>query len=183
MAAPAPKQWDTAYEAKIILILSLAFGLVGLDRFILPVLFPSMQEELGLSLQQLGTLVGILAVAWGVTAFAMGYASDRLGRRKVLVPAVVLFSLLSALSGMATGFLSLLLIRMIMGAAEGPAYEIVPLLKQRNIVDVIGGKDMTAVESRAAVVRMSVIRILRRVAAIVLIVCQVLGPGVSNVHL
>ena len=120
MAAPAPKQWDTAYEAKIILILSLAFGLVGLDRFILPVLFPSMQEELGLSLQQLGTLVGILAVAWGVAAFAMGYASDRLGRRKVLVPAVVLFSLLSALSGMATGFLSLLLIRMIMGAAEGP---------------------------------------------------------------
>ena len=120
MAAPAPKQWDTAYEFKIILILSLAFGLVGLDRFILPVLFPSMQEELGLSLQQLGTLVGILAVAWGVAAFAMGYASDRLGRRKVLVPAVVLFSLLSALSGLATGFLSLLIIRAIMGAAEGP---------------------------------------------------------------
>src|SRR3954471_20078922 len=89
--------WDTSYELKIILILSLAFGLVGLDRFILPVLFPSMQAELGLSLQQLGTLVGILAVAWGVAAFAMGYASDRLGRRKVLVPAVVLFSLLSAL--------------------------------------------------------------------------------------
>jgi predicted MFS family arabinose efflux permease len=120
VAAPAPKQWDTAYEFKIILILSLAFGLVGLDRFILPVLFPSMQAELGLSLQQLGTLVGILAVAWGVAAFAMGYASDRLGRRKVLVPAVVLFSLLSALSGMATGFLSLLIIRAIMGAAEGP---------------------------------------------------------------
>src|SRR5678815_5482926 len=120
VAAPAPKQWDTAYEFKIILLLSLAFGLVGLDRFILPVLFPSMMGELGLNELQLGTLVGILAVAWGVAAFAMGYASDRLGRRKVLVPAVVLFSLLSALSGLATGFLSLLIIRAIMGAAEGP---------------------------------------------------------------
>ncbi len=120
MAAPAPKQWDTAYEFKIIAILSLAFGLVGLDRFILPVLFPSMMGELGLSQLQLGTLAGILAVAWGVAAFVMGYASDRLGRRKVLVPAVVAFSLLSALSGLATGFISLLIIRAVMGLAEGP---------------------------------------------------------------
>ena len=116
----APKTWDTAYEFKIILVLSLAFGLVGLDRFILPVLFPSMQEELGLTLQDLGNLVGILAIAWGVAAFAMGYLSDRLGRRKVLVPAVIVFSLMSALSGLATGLLSLLVIRAMMGAAEGP---------------------------------------------------------------
>jgi predicted MFS family arabinose efflux permease len=112
--------WDTAYETKIILCLSLAFGLVGLDRFILPVLFPSMQEELGLTLQDLGNLVGILAIAWGIAAFAMGYLSDRLGRRKVLVPAVVLFSLMSAFSGVATGLVGLLVIRAIMGAAEGP---------------------------------------------------------------
>ena len=120
MSAPEPKTWDTNYEFKIILLLSLAFGLVGLDRFILPVLFPSMAEELGLTLQDLGNLVGILAVAWGISAFAMGYLSDRLGRRKVLVPAVIIFSLMSALSGVATGLLSLLIIRAMMGAAEGP---------------------------------------------------------------
>ena len=112
--------WDTSYEVKIILILSIAFGLVGLDRFILPVLFPSMMGELNLTYADLGNLVGILAIAWGVAAFAMGYMSDRLGRRKVLVPAVVLFSLLSALSGVATGLLSLLIIRAVMGLAEGP---------------------------------------------------------------
>ena len=112
--------WDTEYEFKIILILSLAFGLVGLDRFILPVLFPSMMGELGLTYDHLGLLVGILAIFWGIAAFGMGYMSDRLGRRKVLVPAVVLFSLLSALSGVATGLLSLLIIRAVMGAAEGP---------------------------------------------------------------
>ena len=112
--------WDTNYEVKIILILSIAFGLVGLDRFILPVLFPSMMVELNLTYADLGNLVGILAIAWGVAAFAMGYMSDRLGRRKVLVPAVVLFSLLSALSGIATGLLSLLIIRAVMGLAEGP---------------------------------------------------------------
>lgn len=114
------KNWDTNYEWKIILVLSLAFGLVGLDRFILPVLFPSMMEEMGLGYDDLGNLVGILAIAWGVSAFAMGFLSDRLGRRKILIPSVFIFSLMSALSGVVTGLMALLIVRAIMGAAEGP---------------------------------------------------------------
>jgi MFS family permease len=114
------KSWDTGYEWKIILILSLTFGLVGLDRFILPVLFPSFMGELGLTYQDLGNLVGILAVFWGISAFAMGFLSDRVGRRKVLIPAVIVFSLMSAFSGMVGGLVSLLLIRAVMGLAEGP---------------------------------------------------------------
>jgi len=113
-------KWDTGYEWKIILILSLTFGLVGLDRFILPVLFPVMQPDLGLTIEDLGDLVGILAIFWGFSAFAMGFLSDRIGRRKVLIPAVIIFSLMSAFSGMTGGLVSLLLIRAVMGVAEGP---------------------------------------------------------------
>jgi predicted MFS family arabinose efflux permease len=112
--------FDTGYEWKIILVLSLTFGLVGLDRFILPVLFPAFMGELGLDYGDLGNLVGILAVFWGLSAFAMGFVSDRVGRRKVLIPAVIVFSLMSALSGMAAGLVSLLVIRAVMGLAEGP---------------------------------------------------------------
>jgi predicted MFS family arabinose efflux permease len=118
------KSWDTSYEWKIILVLSLTFGLVGLDRFILPVLFPAFMGELGLTYEDLGNLVGILAVFWGLSAFAMGFLSDRVGRRKVLIPAVVIFSLMSAFSGMVGGLVSLLLIRAIMGLAEGPVASI-----------------------------------------------------------
>jgi MFS family permease len=116
--------WDTSYEWKIILILSLTFGLVGLDRFILPVLFPAFMGQLGLTYEDLGNLVGILAIFWGLSAFAMGFLSDRVGRRKVLIPAVVIFSLMSAFSGMVGGLVSLLLIRAIMGLAEGPVASI-----------------------------------------------------------
>jgi MFS family permease len=120
----AAKRWDTGYEWKIILILSLTFGLVGLDRFILPVLFPAFMDELGLTYEDLGNLVGILAVFWGISAFAMGFLSDRVGRRKVLIPAVIVFSLMSAFSGMVGGLVSLLLIRAVMGLAEGPVASI-----------------------------------------------------------
>src|SRR5215469_4602677 len=113
------KAWDSSYEWKAVATVSLAFGLVGLDRFILPPLFPSMMKDLPLTYQDLGNLVGALGVAWGVSAIVVGGLSDRLGRRKVLVPAVVIFSLLSVFSGMATGLISLLFMRTVMGAAEG----------------------------------------------------------------
>jgi hypothetical protein len=70
--------------------------------------------------EDLGNLVGILAVFWGISAFAMGFLSDRIGRRNVLVPAIVIFSLMSAFSGMVSGLVGLLVIRAIMGIAEGP---------------------------------------------------------------
>jgi predicted MFS family arabinose efflux permease len=120
----AAKGWDTSYEWKIILVLSLTFGLVGLDRFILPVLFPTFMGELGLGYEDLGNIVGILAVFWGLSAFAMGFLSDRVGRRKVLIPAVIIFSLMSVFTGMAGGLLGLLAIRAIMGLAEGPVASI-----------------------------------------------------------
>jgi MFS family permease len=116
--------WDTGYEWKIILLLSLTFGLVGLDRFILPIILGSpnstMAADLGLTPQDGGTLAGYLGMAWGISAFVMGYMADKIGRRAVLVPAIIVFSLMSAFSGMAGSITGLVLVRVIMGIAEGP---------------------------------------------------------------
>lgn len=112
-------QHDTTYERKTLVLLGLGFGLVGLDRWIVAPLFPHMMRDLGLNFQQLGSLIGILSVTWGIWAIAMGPVSDRIGRKKILVVTMVAFSLLSSLSGLATSFASLMLIRAVMGIAEG----------------------------------------------------------------
>lgn len=111
--------WDTRYEWRAVLLLGLGFGLVGLDRWIVGPLFPAMAADLNLSYQDLGNLAGILGIAWGLFAMAMGRASDRYGRRRILIPAIVIFSALSCLTGLAGGIASLLAIRAAMGAAEG----------------------------------------------------------------
>jgi MFS family permease len=122
--AQTDKNWDTSYEWKIILLLSLTFGLVGLDRFVLPIILQSpnstMARDLGLTPQDGGTLAGYLGMAWGISAFVMGYLADKVGRRAVLVPAIVVFSLMSAFSGMVGSITALVLVRVIMGVAEGP---------------------------------------------------------------
>jgi predicted MFS family arabinose efflux permease len=112
-------RWDTAYEWKAVVLLALGFGLVGIDRFMIMPLFPVMMTDLHLDYQDLGHITGALSVAWGFSAMFMGNLSDRIGHRKVIIPAIVAFSLLAGLSGLATGVGTLILIRAVMGFAEG----------------------------------------------------------------
>lgn len=112
-------QHDAGYERRTLVLLGLSFGLVGFDRWLMAPLFPHMMRELGLNYSQLGSMIGVLGVAWGLWSIAMGPLSDRIGRRKILVVTMVAFSLLSCLSGFASGFMSLMLLRAAMGVAEG----------------------------------------------------------------
>lgn len=118
-SAAVLQRWDTSYEWKAVTVLGLGFGLVGLDRWIIAPLFPFIMKDLHLGYQDLGSIVGILGISWGISATVMGGISDRIGRRKVLIPAIFLFSILSIFSGLASGLITLLIIRSIMGIAEG----------------------------------------------------------------
>lgn len=106
-------------ELKVVVLMALGFGLVGIDRFLISPLFPTIARELNLDYSDIGTIAGALALAWGVAALVMGNLSDRIGRRKVLTGALILFSLLIGASGLATGLLGLVLVRVVMGFADG----------------------------------------------------------------
>ena len=114
-----PKRWDSAYEWKATLLLALGFGLVALDRWIIAPLIPVMSAELHLNYQDAGNAIGVIAISWGVFAIIFGRVSDSLGRKKILVPAVILFSILCGLTGMSTGIMMLLALRVLMGTTEG----------------------------------------------------------------
>src|SRR3977135_817989 len=118
-------RWDTDYEWKAVLLLGLGFGLVGLDRWIIAPLFPCMVDSgvapgcgapgLGLNYQAIGNLVGVLGLIWGIFAAISGRISDTIGHRKILIPSILFFSLMSGFSGMAGGLASLIAIRGLMG--------------------------------------------------------------------
>jgi len=111
--------WTPSYEWKAVLLLTIGFGLVGLDRWIIAPLAPSMLADLNMTAQDVNNLVAVLGVAWGVSAILMGGLSDKIGRKKVLIPSIVFFSLMSGFSGMAAGFMGLVVIRALMGISEG----------------------------------------------------------------
>lgn len=111
--------FDRSYEWKAVALMGLGFGLVGLDRWIIAPLFPFMAKDLNLNYEELGAIMGVLALCWGLCSIVMGRVSDRFGRRTVLIGAIVAFSLLSGFSGLASGYATLLVLRGLMGATEG----------------------------------------------------------------
>ncbi|WP_419820665.1 MFS transporter [Acinetobacter sp.] len=113
------QKWDTSYEWKIVLLLTLSFGLVGLDRWIIAPLLPSIMKDLSLNYQDVGLIFGALGITWGIFAIYAGRLSDKIGHRKILLISLVVFSLASGFSGAAMGLTSLILIRSIMGISEG----------------------------------------------------------------
>jgi predicted MFS family arabinose efflux permease len=119
MAENANSTQAPSREFVSVLILALGFGLVGVDRFMISALFPVIAQDLKLGYGDIGTITGALAIAWGLAALFMGNLSDRIGRRLVLVSSLVLFSALIGASGLAGGLASLVLVRIVMGFADG----------------------------------------------------------------
>jgi MFS family permease len=110
-----------SYENGLLLLLGFTFGIVFFERNAIGPLASYIIKDLGLNQAQIGMLGSGLSLAWAIAAYVIGAWSDRSGLRKpFLLVSVVVFSLCSALSGVAATFMMLLLARVIMGFAEGP---------------------------------------------------------------
>jgi MFS family permease len=148
------------YENLLITILFFAWGTVFLDRMSELYLAPYIVPEFHLSDEQVGLLASALAITWAISTLLFGALSDRMGRRKILLPAVFAFSLLSWLSGLARSFNELLLLRALMGVAEGPTWSIMTALIEESSPPERRGRNVGIVVSAAALVGLAVAPVL-----------------------
>lgn len=100
------------------ILMVLAF-LNYMDRNLLFPALDDIKKELGLSGGEAGLLSSGFFLVYAFTAPLAGYLADRLSRKRILLFAVVLWSVVTALSGTAAGFASLLLFRALTGFGEG----------------------------------------------------------------
>jgi EmrB/QacA subfamily drug resistance transporter len=94
-AAPDPRRWWA------LALLCGAFFMVILDAAIVTVALPSIEEELGFSAQGLQWVVSAYALTFAGLLLLGGRAADLLGRRRVFMVGLVLFTLASLLCGLA----------------------------------------------------------------------------------
>jgi ACS family hexuronate transporter-like MFS transporter len=122
-SSPAPSAATAVsplYQIGLVALLSVNFGIVFFDRNALSFLMPFVLPDLGLTNTQVGMLASALSLTWACAAFGIGLVSDKTGSRKaILIIATLAFSVCSFLSGIATSFVTLLMARLLMGAAEG----------------------------------------------------------------
>lgn len=143
---------STRYERELVGILFFTWGTVFLDRMTPLYLAPFFAPEFHLTNVQIGMLASVLAITWAISTFFFGALSDRVGRKRVLIPAVFAFSILSWLSGWVHSFSQLLWIRALVGLAEGPTWSIMTALIEESSDVRRRGGNIGFVVSAAALV-------------------------------
>ena len=108
------------YELGIVILLGLLFGTVTLNRLAIVYLLPYIIAEFKISYAQAGALTSVLSITFAVSTWVFAGVSDRVGRKVILVPATIFFSIMSWLSGVTYSFLQMFFARGLMGICQGP---------------------------------------------------------------
>lgn len=121
------------YENGIVALMAFTFGCLFFDRLALNFIVPFVAKDLQLSNTQIGLLAAVLSLAWAFSSYFTTAWSEANNKNKLtFVGAVFLFSICSFGSGLAIGFLTLLLARFLMGFAEGPVIPLAQTFVERE---------------------------------------------------
>lgn len=89
-----------------------------LDRQVIFSLFPLLRSEMGLDDFQLGLLSTVFLWVYGIASPFGGYFADRLGRKRILVGSLLIWTTVTLVTGYVRDFRQLLVARALMGLSE-----------------------------------------------------------------
>jgi EmrB/QacA subfamily drug resistance transporter len=132
VAGPDPKRWW------ILVVVSLAEFIVGLDATIVNVMGPTLQRSMGMTTTQLQWVISLYVILFGGLLLLGGRLTDVLGRRRVLLTGLLLFTVGSILAGAADGEATLMAARALQGigaAALSPAALAILVVSFPNVAE------------------------------------------------
>ncbi|MFJ2851318.1 MULTISPECIES: MFS transporter [Streptomyces] len=89
------------------------------DRLVINFVLPEIGDEFGLTRGQQGLLISAFFIAYAVCQIPGGMLADRIGGRRVALWALLVWTLFTALTGLAWSFAALLVLRVLFGLAQG----------------------------------------------------------------
>ena len=110
------------YRYRVLVFLFVASLITYVDRVCISVAGPSIQNDLGLSLEQWGWVLGAFVLSYGIFEIPAGAMGDRIGPRRVLTRIVIWWSIFTALTGVVQSFRQLVVVRFLFGMGEAGAF-------------------------------------------------------------
>jgi MFS transporter, ACS family, glucarate transporter len=106
-----------------LLMVFVAFAVITyLDRNSISVIGNDITKELNLTDEQWGLVLGAFSLAYGAFEIPTGILVDKFGPKITLIRIVLWWSFFTILTGFATGFYFLLIVRFLFGAGEAGAF-------------------------------------------------------------
>ena len=110
------------YRNRVLGLVSLLIVITYLDRVCISVAGPRIQDSLHLGPAAWGWVSGIFTFAYAAFEIPSGILGDRIGPRRVLTRIVLWWSAFTSITGLATGYYSLLVTRLLFGVGEAGAF-------------------------------------------------------------
>jgi nitrate/nitrite transporter NarK len=121
------EQGVSRYRWYLLLLAMLTYGsIAGSARLCMPVLFPEISEELGLSMVAIGTIWGMDPLAGVFLGLVGGLLSDRFGVKRMLTVVCILAGVFGALRGFSVDFFSMAAFMFLFGLMAAVIPSIVP---------------------------------------------------------
>src|SRR6202035_801019 len=120
MAADASRA--ASGSQRLVLLISAALFINYVDRGNLATAAPLIQEQLHLSATERGTLLSAFYYSYVLMLAPVGWLAERFGAHKVLAIGVAIWSVATLLTGFASSFVALLLLRLMLGVGESASF-------------------------------------------------------------
>jgi ACS family glucarate transporter-like MFS transporter len=110
------------YRFRVLALLCSLTTLTYLDRICISIVGVRIKSEFHLNNEQFGWVLASFALAYALFEIPSGMLGDRIGPKAVFIRIVLFWSLFTAMTGFATGLISLLIIRFLFGVGESGTY-------------------------------------------------------------
>lgn len=123
----------------------------ALDVGILSFVIAALAKEWNLTSEQMGWIGSINSIGMAVGAFVFGIFADRIGRKSVFIWTLVIFSIASGLSAMATTLAIFMILRFFIGMGLGGELPVASTLVSESVASHERGRVVVLLESFWAV--------------------------------
>lgn len=138
-------------ERKLLGIVGTGWLFDAMDVGILSFIITALTLDWGLSAQQAGWIGSVNSIGMAVGAFVFGIMADRVGRRTVFMVTILIFSIASGLSALATSYLIFVVLRFLIGAGLGGELPVASTLVSESVAPERRGRMVVLLESFWAV--------------------------------
>jgi sugar phosphate permease len=119
------------YRHRVLVLLCSLTTLTYLDRICISIVGVRLKTDLHLNNEQFGWVLASFALAYALFEIPSGALGDRIGPRAVFIRIVLMWSLFTALTGMVSGLIGLLIVRFLFGVGESGTYPNIMIVMSR----------------------------------------------------
>jgi MFS transporter, ACS family, glucarate transporter len=119
------------YRYRVLALLCVLTTITYLDRICISLVGLRVKSEFGLNNTEFGWVLAAFSLAYALFEIPSGILGDKFGPRIVFMRIVLMWSFFTALTGFATGLISLIIIRFLFGVGESGTYPNIMIVVSR----------------------------------------------------